>query len=220
MLWSRLSLVTNFRRIPSKVWRCFALLPIWAWTCCVPPTSTSCFLQSTASQVVLPFLSLFILPLTSLIHSFLHSVRIAIMNMDISSNYSLLSISFPSTPRPHTLDEWKDALNGMKQLYIQRQYKQCQVRSMELLAAAMEPVRAFELYTTRHLPNIPCSPDEPCPQDLSPFLHRTLVRVSGSGGPCLLQQQSIPVAPVARSLHLMQCRFTRPHSAVESRRET
>lgn len=68
------------------------------------------------------------------------------MNMDISSNYSLQSISFPSTPRPHTLDEWKDALNGVKQLYVQRQYKQCQLRSMELLAAAkepVEPVRAF-----------------------------------------------------------------------------
>jgi hypothetical protein len=112
------------------------------------------FVLPLGNSQVIPIFLPFFFPLpsqASYTPFFLHSVHIPTMNMDISSNYSLLSISFPSTPRPHTLDEWKDALNGVKQLYVQRQYKQCQMRSMELLAAAkkpVEPVRAFELYTT------------------------------------------------------------------------
>lgn len=61
----------------------------------------------------------------------------------IPSNFSASISSFeahaPSVPR--TRSQWKAALQGLKLLYAQRQYKQCAARSTELLKSATGPVR-------------------------------------------------------------------------------
>jgi hypothetical protein len=41
---------------------------------------------------------------------------------------------------PQSMLEWKSALNGVKSLYLQRQYKQCAARCTELLTVAKKPV--------------------------------------------------------------------------------
>ena len=45
-----------------------------------------------------------------------------------------------SVPAPQTIPEWITTLNGVKSLYLQRQYKQCAVRCNELLTVANGPV--------------------------------------------------------------------------------
>lgn len=65
-----------------------------------------------------------------------------------SSKFGPVSFAPPSTPpAPQTIREWKTTLNGVKSLYLQRQYKQCAARCADLLAVAKEPVSStvFEL---------------------------------------------------------------------------
>lgn len=65
-----------------------------------------------------------------------------------SSKFGPASFAPPSTPPvPQTIQEWKTALNGVKSLYLQRQYKQCAARCADLLMVAKEPVSSavFEL---------------------------------------------------------------------------
>ncbi|KAJ5083980.1 hypothetical protein NUU61_008559 [Penicillium alfredii] len=50
------------------------------------------------------------------------------------------SFEFPSTVLPRTPMEWKSVLKDVKVLYLQRQYKQCANRSVELLETAIEPI--------------------------------------------------------------------------------
>lgn len=65
-----------------------------------------------------------------------------------SSKSGPVSFAPPSTPPvPQTIREWKTALNGVKSLYLQRQYKQCAAHCADLLMVAKEPVSSivFEL---------------------------------------------------------------------------
>lgn len=74
----------------------------------------------------LPFVYVLIYPLSTMI-----SV--------IATKLSSLSVLDPSL-NPQTPDQWRLALQGVKLLYFQRQYKQCAARSAEILKTASEPV--------------------------------------------------------------------------------
>ncbi|KAI9926439.1 hypothetical protein ASPWEDRAFT_45469 [Aspergillus wentii DTO 134E9] len=52
------------------------------------------------------------------------------------SSLSVLDLSL----NPQTPDQWRLALQGVKLLYFQRQYKQCAARSAEILKTASEPI--------------------------------------------------------------------------------
>lgn len=55
------------------------------------------------------------------------------------SKFGPASFAPPSTPpAPVTIREWKSALNGVKDLYLQRQYKQCAARCTDLLMAKQD----------------------------------------------------------------------------------
>lgn len=49
--------------------------------------------------------------------------------------------------RPKTQSQWKSALQDVKSLYIQRQYKQCAARSSELLKNGSRPVTILSWFT-------------------------------------------------------------------------
>lgn len=60
--------------------------------------------------------------------------------MDTRGHNFQQEFTFPSSPRPRTPDEWRLALQSVKLLCLQRQYKQCARRALEILQAAKEPV--------------------------------------------------------------------------------
>lgn len=58
-----------------------------------------------------------------------------------SSKNGPVSFAFPSTPPPpQTINAWKAAVRGVKELYFKQQYKQCAAKCMELLGITKEPV--------------------------------------------------------------------------------
>lgn len=61
----------------------------------------------------------------------------------VSSKFGPASFAPPSTPPvPASFKEWKSALNGVKGLYLQRQYKQCAARCTDLLMVAKQDVHS------------------------------------------------------------------------------
>lgn len=99
----------------------------------------------------------------------------------------------PSTKvqAPQTILEWKTALNGVKSLYLQRQYKQCAARCTELLTVAKEPVcsTSFALMYETDAFNI----DRAHVQTIPFLLLRYQQRVPWScSTPVLTQQGSTP----------------------------
>lgn len=54
-----------------------------------------------------------------------------------SSKNGPVSFAFPSTPQPpRTMKDWKIALMEVKRLYMERQYRQCAARCIDLLNKA------------------------------------------------------------------------------------
>lgn len=84
---------------------------------------------------------------------------------------------------PQSPEQWKQAIQEVKLLYLQRQYKQCAARSFEILEAVRGPVSRTCCCQHRYALTCSWSADPSSLQDMPLFLQRHFLRGDGPSGP-------------------------------------